>query len=194
MQVKMCSNCTAENTPDSAYCAKCGSSLADVQISESAAAAAPVPAPAKSGVRAWVSISLLVVIVSAAFSLWWFVVRDKGPGGVASQFIAAIGDGDARRVASMLTKVDVCLLEDDAGGVQHLVDGIRPAVVQGDLRVARVSYEGDKAIVKLEMCGTKPDGTISDKPEDLVLVQEDGKWKIDLIATLSRANTVASGQ
>lgn len=189
MQVKICPNCSTENRPESEKCAKCDWTLADVQSSESRAAQAvttgpPIPtsAPARQGSSAGVIILILVIIAGAAFAGWWFLLRGGGgPEATVNRHIEAIMAADFEAMKSTLTKSGASQFATASGHEKQLMEFMKQVMGAATPKVTKTSYEGENAIVEIEVAGGQ--GSSGKELHGFVLVKEDGQWKIDPTAT-----------
>ena len=196
MQVKICPNCSAENKPESEKCAKCDWSLAEVQASEGRAAQAPSPGPAmpssapvRQGSSAGMIIIILIIIAGAAFAGWWFLMRGGGgPEATIDRFVAAVKAGNFEGMKSTLSKSSTSMFAMIPGGEKAAMEGMKRDSSVANIKVIKTTYEGENAIVEVEEVGKKPSGMAGmGGPTELVLIKEDGQWKIDLMATGARA-------
>lgn len=191
MQVKICPNCSADNNTEAEKCVKCDWSLADVQASEGKSAQTPTPgpavpssAPARRGSSAGLIILILVIIAGAAFAGWWFFLKGGGPEATVNRFSAAVKSGDFEGMKSTLSKGSTSLFAMMPGGEQAIMESMKKDTGNTDIKVIKTTYEGENAIVQVEKAGKVSSGG---GPSELVLIKEDGQWKIDLMATAGRA-------
>lgn len=195
MQVKICPNCSAENRLDADACAKCSWNIAEVAPSEGRVAAPPRPMqaqvsrPSGGGSSAGLIIVLLIVLAGAAFAGWWFFLRGGGPGAVVDKFVASVKAGDFEGVKSTLNKSATDMIASvPSNRLEEAKASFMGAMKRnlGDqtIKVVKTSYDGDTAIVGVEVTGAQVPS--ENGSHDVVLVKENGAWKIDFQATAMR--------
>jgi len=138
--------------------------------------------PVRQGPNVVAIVLIILLIGGAGFGGWWFLTRAQSPAEVVGGFVEAVKAGDGTKAKSFLT----------AGNVRDLERPGPAAVFAKNLErgkdqhyeIGDTTNEGDStAVVKLDV--TMADNRNSH--EDLVLVKEEGKWKIDLQQTFIRS-------
>jgi len=139
-----------------------------------------------------VIIVVVLVVVVGAVAAWWLFLRPT-PQRTVAQFLEAAKAQDEEKLRSLMTEETVKLMdqvqkdmEAQFGGMGARVSGgpgmaagLAMGLSYGAEGVGKASIEGDKATVSLQRkTGGGPYG------QDVRLVKEGGKWKIDFAAEL----------
>lgn len=147
------------------------------------------PAPAKkSSSAAAIVLILILVLGGAAFALWHFVFSKSGPEQAVRGFFDAVKAKDAEKAKSYLSESTVSMMEAFGGQDAMAKAFSQPgAQEQGEVNIIKTSYEGENAIVEAEAAGVMAKGLSAGmQSAELVLVKEEGAWKIDLMQTVTR--------
>lgn len=149
-------------------------------------------APVKKGPN-WGAIVLVVLLLGgAAFGGWWFLLKPESPEAVVERFRNATEARDYDGFKSCLCKEDVAAIAAIPGGEQSLRSSWDQAPKQSVGRdasyyVMKTTYENSGLTAVVE---TKPKDQSKMPPgmatKEILLVQEDGKWKIAYKATAIR--------
>jgi len=141
--------------------------------------------PVKQGPNWGAIILVILLLAGAAFGGWWFFLRTPSPESVVRKFMDANTAGDYDAFRSCLRQDEVAAM----GGEQALRGMMKKAAERAagkdtSYEVVKTTYENSDALAVVEI---KPKDTSSMPPEmttmEMLLVQEDGKWKVDLKAT-----------
>jgi len=159
-------------------------------------------APVKQGSSVGLIVFILILLAGGAGAGWWFLLKPQSPGEVVQGFAAAAQSNDPEKIKSYLSQSTMNMpgfAEGFARGQELAAKNPKPKD-DVDVRVNVLStvYEGaekDTAIVTFEPedKSKAPTGMGMGAKQELVLVKEDGKWKIDLPASIQRAVTKALG-
>jgi len=148
-------------------------------------------APVKKGPN-WGAIVLVVLLLGgAAFAGWWFFLKPGSPEAMVQKFVNASTARDYDALKSCLSQEDVVAIGALPGGEQALRNSWDQAAKQSASQdasydVVKTTYEnsGSTAVVEIKPKDQSkmPPGTT----KEIVLVQENGKWKVDMKATAMR--------
>lgn len=143
-----------------------------------------------------VIVVVVLVVVVGAVAAWWFFLRST-PQRTVAQFLEAAKAQDEEKLTSLMTEETVKLLDQvqkdmeaqfggmgaGVSGGPGMAAGLAMGLSYGAKGVGKASIEGDKATVSLQ----RETGTGRAFGQDLRLVKEGGKWKIDFAAELQMA-------
>lgn len=147
------------------------------------------PARAEDGVN-WRIVALVVVILSCCtLAAWWFFLRPPGPADTINRLISAVEGGDENAAKSCFTSTSLALLGIPSGNT-GMAGGFVGGRARLTIRVVGTTYEGSEGETAVVQC--EPTGSTNLPPGiqirfELVLLQEEGDWKIDVGKTLERA-------
>lgn len=145
------------------------------------------PQPIKQGPNVGAIVFVLILIAGAAFAGWWFFMRPLPPEQVVQKFMEAAKANDVEKVKPFLSKDSLDLLEQQrkmTGQTNMNMGGLTE-----DVEIGATKYEGTDKSIALVPIGPKDKSKIQPgQPSsiDLVLLKEEGKWKIDLKETMNR--------
>lgn len=145
--------------------------------------------PVKQGPNWGAIILVILLLAGAAFGGWWFFLKTPSPESVVRKYMDANTAGDYDAVKSCLRQDEVVALENRPGGEQAARERMKQGAgrnMGGDVLKTTYENSGSLAVVEIkpkDQSGMPPGIT----SVDALLVQEDGKWKIDLKATGMRA-------
>ena len=138
-----------------------------------------------------VIILLLLIIGGGAFAGWWFFIKAPTPEQVVQRLVNAAKAEDLEGVKSCFTKASLELVKNLPGGEDAFAKSVTGnAGLGNDVSVGKIGpavYEGeDRALVEIEpeQKSTLPAGPDIDIKSEMVLLREDGRWKIDLEQTV----------
>ena len=148
-------------------------------------------APVKNGLN-WGAIVFVVLLLGgAAFAGWWFFLKPASPEAVVQKFIDANKVGDYDALKSCLCQTNIAAIGRLPGGEEATRQKMKQGGGGGqqiDADIVNSTYENSGAIAVVEVRPKDqkqlPPGVTT---TEVVLVQEDGKWKIDMGATVMRA-------
>ena len=151
-------------------------------------------APVRRGSSAGLIVFILILLAGGAAAGWWFFLRPPSPGEVVQRFAAAAQGNDPEKIKSYLSQSTMNMpgfAEGFARGQELAAKNPKPKD-DVDVRVKILStvYEGaekNTAIVTFEPEDKSKIPAGADPKQEVVLVKEEGKWKIDLMATAQRA-------
>jgi hypothetical protein len=149
--------------------------------------------PIKQGPNIGAILMILILLGGAGFgAYWWFVMRPNSPAGVVGAFTEATQSGDLEKMKDCLAASNRAFL-DMPGVAEGFKKGFDMAKsLRGDAAAKKYDYgpttfEGDsKAVVQVSEKKAEGETAGSDQSQSVVLVKEDGKWKIDLRETAMR--------
>ncbi len=145
----------------------------------------PAPEPVKQGSSVGVIILLLLVLGGGAFAGWWFFLKPPTPEQVVQNMLDAAKAGDFEGIKACFTQASVRELQRTPDGEKKAAEAIKRAFGQDDtdsgVKIGKAVYEGDnRAFVSIEPPeGKEPAGFNIRMKFELVLLREDGRWKID---------------
>lgn len=133
----------------------------------------------RRGVR--ISGVLVVAAALAALSLWW-LARGSGPADVTREFMETTSVTTLYELASdegdeLLDGGGASAMIDAAEGKRTYADPNRRAVNRS-MVVGEPEVEGDAARVTVKVSYTAEDGPVPDESMVVVLVREDGAWRV----------------
>lgn len=141
--------------------------------------------PVKQGPN-WGAIVLVVLLLGgAAFAGWWFFLKPASPESVVRKFMNASTAGDYDAMKSCLCQEGVAAME----SMPALRDAMKKAAEHSagkdtSYEVVKTTYENSGSLAVVEI---KPKDQSSMPPGmttmEMLLVREDGKWKLDMKAT-----------
>lgn len=150
-------------------------------------------APASRGPN-WGAIALVIVLLAGAgFGGWWAYNKffKPSPEAVVQKMIDATKAGDYDMLKSCLSQSSVSMMsmsvgEDEQAAREQMKKsaGKDPAT-----KITGTTYEDDgkTAVVSMESTKPLPAGMpASMKTTEMVLLREEGQWKVDLVATSAR--------
>ena len=145
--------------------------------------------PIKQGPNWGAIILVILLLAGAAFGGWWFFLKPASPAAVVQKYIDANTAGDYDAVKACLRQDEVAVLGKRLGGEQAARERMKQGAgrnMGGD--VLKTTYENSGSLAVVEV---KPKDQSSMPPGittvEVLLVNEDGKWKVDLKATAMRA-------
>ena len=153
------------------------------------------PAPVKQGSSAGVIIVILILIAAGAAAGWWFFLRAPSPGEVVQAFFKASKGADVEKVKSYLSSSTLNMPGFADGFQRGFEFASKNRQSQGgkkddaDVRIFQTTYEGSDKNTAVVMCEPTGQSIVSSGTGgtiDIVLVKEEGKWKIDMMATAQR--------
>ncbi|MBB3090560.1 hypothetical protein [Nocardioides albus] len=124
---------------------------------------------------------LVAVVALAALSLWW-LARGSGPAEVAREFMETTSVATLYELAS--AEGDELL---DGGGARAMIDAAEgertyadpnPRAVSRTMVFAEPEVEGETARVEVAVSYAAEDGSVPDESMVVVLVREDGEWRV----------------
>lgn len=133
----------------------------------------------RRGVR--ISGLLVAAVAVAALTLWWFA-RGSGPGEVAREFMETTSVATLYELAS--DEGDELL---DGGGGRAMIDAAEgertyadpnPRAVTRTMVFAEPEVEGETVRVTVAVSYAAEDGPVPDESMVVVLVREDGEWRV----------------
>jgi hypothetical protein len=143
---------------------------------------------------------IVILLAGGAGAGWWFFLRAPSPGEVVRQFVRATEDNDPEKIKSLLSQSTLNtpgFAEGFARGREFAAKNAKADEVKHEhVNIISTTYEGDakdRAVVTCEPedKSSVPSGT--DSKQEIFLVKEEGKWKIDLMTTIQRAFSKAFG-
>jgi len=157
--------------------------------------------PVSQGSPAGLIAVILILIAGGAVAGWWFFLRTPSPGEVVQRFAVAAKDGDVEQIKPYLSQstLDLPGFERGMAAAKERAASHKEPGKEEDTRVKILNtvYEGaDKntAVVTFEPEDKSKAPAGMAKPQEVILVKEEGKWKIDLAATLQREFQKAFGK
>ena len=140
-------------------------------------------APVKRGPN-WGAIVLGVLLLGgAAFAGWWFFLKPAGPEAAVQRMMDAINEGDWDKMKSCYTQSSVSMLEMIGDEKMREVFAKSKGKDPG-AKIIKTTYENDGKTAVVEVESANGQGTmLAMKSQELVLLQESGRWKIDIRST-----------
>ncbi len=141
------------------------------------------PVKQRSGGGALAFIIILILVAGGAAAGWWFYLRPPSPEQVMRTFITASVDMDAEKAKSCLTKdsLNVPGVAESFTQIGNAGDKPDPKSVQFEIK--ETTYEGAEKSTAVVNVNFKLPEKVSTKVDSLdipfVLLQEEGRWKID---------------
>jgi hypothetical protein len=137
--------------------------------------------PRKSGKTVWLAL-IIVVVVGMAVASYIFLLK-PGPDQVVKQYLAAENAQDYKLIKTLLTKESAAMLPPD-----DQLPKPDPAKKQNmpAFDIGKAKTEGGKTSVPVTVQASQDMGMPA-QTIDVIVVKEEGKWKIDLKATLQQA-------
>ena len=154
------------------------------------------PAPVRQGSGAGLVVFILILFAGGAFGGWWFFLRSPSPGEVVKQFVRAAEDRDADKIKSYLSQSTLNapgFAEGFARGKELAANIPKPEEVKHErVKILSTTYEGAEKNTAIVTCEPEdnskaPSVMGMDSKQEVVLVKEEGKWRVDLVTTLQRA-------
>jgi len=145
----------------------------------------------------WRVVALVVMVLSCStFAAWWFFLRPPCPADTISRLIGAVEAGDYAAAKSCFTNSSLALLGVPSGNT-GMAGGFVRTSARLNIRVVGTSYEGTQSEIAIVEC--EPTDGANMPPGitirfQLVVLQEEGDWKIDVGKTLERARRQTSAQ
>ncbi|MEN6372680.1 MAG: hypothetical protein ABFD64_11790 [Armatimonadota bacterium] len=148
-----------------------------------------------SGPGAIIAVVLILAIIGGAFAYWKFVVQANAPINVVRKFMVAAKKSDVNEMNKYICASNKSLPGfeqnfasgysrgmDLSGGNKESIEGKQYVLVQGPI-------EGTTATVYIKPGPDSNSGPVPagfEKGLPLVLVKEEGKWKLDFIQTIQK--------
>jgi hypothetical protein len=138
---------------------------------------------------------LVILIAAGAAAGWWFFLRAPSPGQVVQAFFKASKGSDVEKVKSYLSTSTLNmpgLAEGFQRGFEYAAKNRQAQADKeddADIKVLETKYEGtdrNTAVVTCEPTGQPIGWSGTGGKLDIVLVKEEGKWKIDMMTTAKR--------
>ena len=153
----------------------------------------------RSGKAVVIVVVVLLVVIAGCGAAWWFLLRPT-PEAAIEQFVAAADAKDMKKARSFMTQETLQAGDEFQKQIQTSWGGMMPqgaaamdmAVITGyqmlaqSESVGKAKIEGNTATLSRKMKG--PMGGTASATQDLKLVKEGGKWKIDMAEQLRMAS------
>ncbi len=136
---------------------------------------------------------LILLLGGGGFAYWWFMLRTPSPAAVVQQMADAAKAGDFDKWKECITRGSLALFQQIPGGEDTMRQAMKKDAGQdAGLTIGATTYEdkGATAIVNVTATNPKAEQMMSGMGGnvDLVLIREEGKWKLDFMATGMRAS------
>ena len=134
---------------------------------------------------------MIIVLVIAAVLLVGMAVATKkflfstGPDQVVRAYLAAQAAEDLPSMRKLLAKSSAALLPPDDGKTPKAK--APKAEKLPEMEIGKATVKGDKATVPVKVKQETPGGFGGDQAITVVLVKEDGQWKVDILGTLQES-------
>jgi len=142
--------------------------------------------PIKPGVN-WGAIVFVILLVGAAgFAGWWFFLKPSGPEAVVQRMLDASKQGDWDTFKSCFSQSTISALSFAPGGEEGMKQSFKSGQDDVD-KIMQTTYEndGNTAIIVVETTASRlPAGK---RDQELVVLRENGQWRVDLISSMARA-------
>ena len=155
------------------------------------------PAPVKQGSSVALIVVILILLAGGAAAGWWFFLRTPSPGEVVQRFVAASEGNDPEKIKSYLSQSTLNMpgfAEGFARGkelaAKHSKSTQPTKGQEVRVKILGTVYEGADKNTAIVTCEPEDKSKIPagmNAKQEIVLVKEEGKWKIDLMATIQRA-------
>ncbi|MCX8052380.1 MAG: hypothetical protein N3B12_01100 [Armatimonadetes bacterium] len=152
--------------------------------------------PAKQGFGFGAFVFILILLAAGGGSGWWFFLRPPNPGEVVLRFTAAQASHDVEKMKSCLSQNTLNWPGFSRGLEIGAKIAAKSEVEVPSVKILTTTYLGaDKstAVVTYEPCDKSKIPAGFDARQEMLLVKEEGQWKIDMIGTLQRAIKKAFG-
>jgi len=151
-------------------------------------------APVRRGSSAGLIVFILILLAGGAAAGWWFFLRPPSPGEVVQRFFKAAKDRDVEKLKSYLSQSTLSVPGFSESFTRSFEFASKNKESADDsayrLKILDTAYEGAEKNTAVVTCEPEDKSKIpagADPKQEVVLVKEEGKWKIDLMATAQRA-------
>jgi hypothetical protein len=134
-------------------------------------------APASRGPNWGAIVGVLILLLGGGgFAGWWFFLRAPGPEAVVQKMIDAQKAGDRETFKSCFSASSISLLSMAPGGADAVMDAMmKQTPNEKPGKIISTTYEDNGATAIVTVA--------SNQTNELVLIKDNGQWKLDLMAS-----------